>query len=135
MSYRPLTDADYRSLAEFRRQLRVFLRFSEDAAKAEGITPAQHQLMLAMKGWPGEALPSVSDLAGTLLLRTHSTVELVGRAVEAGLVRTEVDPADHRRQLVELTPDGDRILAALSRRHRDELRSFRTDLQDVLGRL
>ena len=135
MSARPLGQADYRALAEFRRQLRVFLRFSEDAARDQGITPSQHQLLLAVKGGAGEGTPSVSDLAGTLLLRTHSAVELVGRATEAGLVHTTADPRDHRRHLVELTPEGEQILAALSRLHRYELRSFRSDLHEVLGRL
>ncbi|MHB1137376.1 MAG: MarR family winged helix-turn-helix transcriptional regulator [Microthrixaceae bacterium] len=135
MSTRPLGQADYRALAEFRRQLRVFLRFSEDAARSQGITPAQHQLLLAVKGWSEDEAPSVSDVAGHLLLRTHSAVELVGRATEAGLVRTTEDPADHRRHLVELTAEGEQILAALSRLHRDELRSFRSDLHEVLAAL
>ena len=51
-------DADYASLSEFRYQLRLFLRFSEDAARAAGLEPQQHQLMLAAKGAPptGETL-------------------------------------------------------------------------------
>lgn len=113
----------------------MFQRFSEDAARDAGVTPAHHQLMLAIKGWPETSPPSVSDLAESLQLRNHSTVELVGRADAAGLVTTSPDPADQRRQLVELTPLGDGILASLSALHRDELRRFRREMNDVLSEL
>ena len=131
----PLSDRDYRSLAQFRYALRVFLRFSEDAARAAGVTPAQHQLMLAVKGWSGDGAPAISDLAEFLQLKHHSTVELVQRATAAGLVTTSTDPADHRRQLVGLTAEGDDTLASLSSLHRDELRRFRAEMVDILDEL
>ncbi len=130
-----LSDGDYRSLAQFRHALRVFLRFSEDAARAAGVTPAQHQLMLAVKGWSGGGAPAISDLAEFLQLKHHSTVELVQRATAAGLVVTSTDPSDHRRQLIELTGEGDATLASLSSLHRDELRRFRTEMVDILDEL
>jgi len=135
MSPRPVGRRDYLALARFRRALRVFQRFSEDAARDAGVTPAHHQLMLAVKGWPEATAPSVSDLAESLQLRNHSTVELIGRAETAGLVVATADPADQRRQLVELTPHGDEILASLSALHRDELRRFRREMNDVLAEL
>ena len=70
-----MTDAEYRVLARFRFALRVFLRFSEDAARAAGLTPNQHQLMLAVRGFPSGS-PTISDLAEWLQLRHNSTVEL-----------------------------------------------------------
>ncbi|MEX1177526.1 MAG: MarR family winged helix-turn-helix transcriptional regulator [Nitriliruptor sp.] len=128
----PLTDADYRSLAEFRAALRVFLHTSETAARDAGLTPNQHQLLLAIRGWSGGAPPSVSDLAERLQLQVHSTGELLARAEEAGLVVRNQDPGDGRRQRIELTRDGVDRLAALSAFHRDELRSLRRRLVAAL---
>jgi DNA-binding MarR family transcriptional regulator len=135
MSQRPVSRQDYVALAEFRYALRVFHRFSEDAARSAGVTPAQHQLVLAVKGWPRPEPPSVSDIAQRLQLRTHSTVELVRRAEQEGLVTTHVDPEDQRRQLLEVTVRGEELLAALSALHRDELRRFRAEMNDILGEL
>lgn len=134
-SSRPVSRQDYITLAEFRYALRVFQRFSEDAARSAGVTPAQHQLVLAIKGWPRPDRPSVSDIAERLQLRTHSTVELVRRAEQTGLVTTHVDADDHRRQLLEVTDCGERLLASLSALHRDELRRFRTEMNDLLEEL
>jgi DNA-binding MarR family transcriptional regulator len=131
----PLTDREYRSLAQFRHALRVFQRFSEEAARAEGLTPSQHQLLLAVRGWDGGAGPSTSDLADALQLKLHSVVELAQRAEAAGLVERSVDPVDGRRQLVALTPLGSEKLASLSLLHRDELRRFRAEMVDVLREL
>jgi DNA-binding MarR family transcriptional regulator len=135
MSSRPVSRRDYVTLAEFRHALRVFQRFSEDAARAAGVTPAQHQLVLAIKGWPRPEPPSVSEIAERLQLRIHSTVELVRRAEQAGLVTTRVDVDDHRRQLLEVTDHGEQLLASLSALHRDELRRFRTEMHDLLEEL
>jgi DNA-binding MarR family transcriptional regulator len=130
-----LSMADYRALVRFRHALRVFLGFSEQAARDAGIAPAQHQLMLAIKGWGGDGEPTISDIAELLVLRHHSVVELVQRARAAGLVVTRDDAVDHRRQRLALTPDGAERLAALSLLHRDELRRFRRDMSAVLDEL
>lgn len=132
---RPLTTRDYRTLATFRRALRVFLRFSEEAARGAGLTPAQHQLLLAIRGHDGDRPPSIGELADALQQRHHSTVELADRAEAAGLVRRQVDPTDARRQLIELTDRGEDMLASLSVLHRDELRRFREEMLDVLNEL
>src|SRR5262245_21747503 len=130
-----LSDRDYRALARFRHALRVFQRFSEDAARAAGTTPAQHQLLLAIRGFRGDGSPVIGDLAEALQLRHHSVVELVDRADTAGLVRRRNDPLDQRRQRVELTAAGRDVLEELSVVHRDELRRFRTEMFDVLREL
>ena len=124
----PVTPAEYRALASFRKALRMFLRFSEEAARGVGITPAQHQLLLAVKGFGGEGAPSVGDLADALQLRHHSTVELVDRAAAAGLVARIEDPDDARRHLLVLTRAGEQILERLSGLHRSELRRFRVEV-------
>jgi DNA-binding MarR family transcriptional regulator len=130
-----LSDRDYRALARFRHALRVFQRFSEDAARAAGTTPAQHQLLLAIRGFRGDGSPVIGDLAEALQLRHHSVVELVDRADTAGLVRRSTDPVDQRRQRVELTAAGRDVLEELSVVHRDELRRFRSEMFDVLREL
>ncbi|MEI2640472.1 MAG: MarR family winged helix-turn-helix transcriptional regulator [Microthrixaceae bacterium] len=135
MSSRPLSPADYRTLAQFRYALRVFQRFSEDAARSAGVTPSQHQLMLAIKGWGGSEDPAVGDLAEVLQLKHHSAVELVQRAAQADLVIASTDPDDARRQLITLTEKGEEILASLSLTHRDELRRFRSEMADILDEL
>ena len=131
---------DYRVLAGFRRSLRQFLHFSEEAARDAGLTPAQHQLLLAIKGFdpdedgaasgttPAAQAPSVGEAADWLQLRHHSAVELVDRAVAAGLITRETDPGDLRRQLLHLTRQGEDKLAALSALHRDELQRFRAQV-------
>jgi len=129
----PLTDAEYRVLGRFRVALRIFLRFSADAATAAGITPNQHQLLLAIRA--SDAAPSIGDMAYALQLRHHSTVELVDRAVEAGLVARETDVDDRRRQRLSLTREGERILGSLSATHREELRRFREEMAEVLREL
>ncbi|HVX17710.1 MAG TPA: MarR family winged helix-turn-helix transcriptional regulator [Acidimicrobiales bacterium] len=124
--------ADYQALAQFRYTLRQFLRFSEQAARAAGITPAQHQLLLAIKGAPGEEPPTLSEVAELLQLRLHSVSELVERAVANGLVDRDTDPGDHRRVRLRLTDTGDERLADLSTLHRDEVRRFRQTMTEIL---
>ena len=131
----PLTDTDYRSLAEFRHALRRFLAFSEQAARDHGLTPAQHQLLLAIRGHAGPSDPSVTDLAEVLQLKLHSAGELADRAVDNGLVERRTDPADARRSLLSLTDEGQAQLDALSLLHRRELRRFRVELHSILDEL
>lgn len=131
---RSLTDAEYRALARFRFGLRVFLRFSEDAAVSAGMTPDQHQLLLAVRG-SATGNPTISELAGSLQRRHHSTVELIDRAVDAGLLSRTTDPDDARLRRLVLTGHGADILESLSAAHRDELRRFRTEMASILDEL
>jgi DNA-binding MarR family transcriptional regulator len=132
---RPISDADYRSLARFRHALRTFQRFSETAAREAGMTPAHHQLLLAIQGHDGAGSPSLTDIAEQLQLKLHSAGELVGRAAARHLVERRADPDDARRTLLDLTPTGRSKLAELSVLHRDELRRFRREMNDVLREL
>jgi len=131
-----LSERDYRALARFRHALRVFLHFSEQAARHAGLAPNQHQLLLAIRGWDGaDTGPTIGDIAAQLQLQHHSVVELVNRAVLAGLVVRQPDPDDRRRQRLVLTDRGARKIAALSAAHRDELRRFREEMTNVLDEL
>ncbi|MCU1458495.1 MAG: MarR family transcriptional regulator [Actinomycetia bacterium] len=121
-----LTNRDYQHLLEFRTELRRFLAWSEEQAKTLGLTAPQHQLLLAVRGHLDPQGPTVGDVADLLLLRHHSVVGLVDRAVDAGLVRRKADAVDHRVVRLTLTPLGTRKLAALSRRHLEELARLKT---------
>jgi DNA-binding MarR family transcriptional regulator len=114
-----LSDADYAELLQFRDALRRFLHWSAAQAKAVGLTPAQHQLLLAIRGH-GHA-PTIGDVAEHLMLRHHSAVELVDRAEQAGLVVRSDDPDDHRAVRLALSVEGEARLAELSAAHVDEL--------------
>ena len=126
---------EYQTLAEFRYQLRRFLRFSEQAARAAGLEPQQHQLLLALKGLPEEKKATIGALAERLQLAHHSTVELVDRLVERGLIQRSRDEADQRQVLVTLTPLGEEVLRNLSLSHRAELRSVAPSLLQALDTL
>ena len=119
-----MNKTDLEALAEFRYQLRRFLRFSEDLVQREGLTPLQYQLMLQIRGFPGRNWASVGELAERLQAKHHGTVALVSRCEEAGLVRREKDPDDRRAGRVHLTASGEQQLAKLARLHRDELASL-----------
>jgi DNA-binding MarR family transcriptional regulator len=132
---RQLTAGDYRSLAEFRHQIRRFLHFSEGAARRAGLEPTQHQLLLALKGLPPGVRPRIGELAERLQIQHHSAVELVNRLQAAGFVRRRRGQEDRREVLVELTSRGQNILRQLSLHHRTELRSQGPELLSALERL
>jgi DNA-binding MarR family transcriptional regulator len=129
-----LTQQDFERLLEFRVTLRRFQRWSEDQAQAAGLTHVQHQLLVAIKGHPGPRPPAVGDLAGYLLLRPHSTVELVDRAGAAGLVERIPDRDDGRVVRVRLTGAGDAVLQKLTRPHLDRLHELAAVLDELVTR-
>jgi DNA-binding MarR family transcriptional regulator len=116
-----LTVEDYRNLAEFRRQIRQFLSFSEDMARQHGIEPRQHQLLLMLKGLPDSARPTIGEMAARLFTRHHSAVELVNRLADSGFVVRYQGEGDRREVLIRLTPAGSVLLKKLSLGHRLEL--------------
>jgi DNA-binding MarR family transcriptional regulator len=128
-----LTRKDFEHLLAFRSSLRRFQRWSEDQARAAGLTHVQHQLLVAVKGHPGTEPPTVGELAAYLLLRHHSAVELVDRAAAASLVRRVADDRDARIVRVRLTPKGDRILTELTPAHLVELHSLAAILDELIA--
>jgi DNA-binding MarR family transcriptional regulator len=120
---------EYEALFGFRYALRRFLRFSEQGARAAGLTPQQHQLLLAVKGQPGRTWASISDLAEALQIRHHAAVGMVDRCERAQLVRRAPHPGDRRQVRVTLTEKGETLLTRLSARNLRELRA----LQDALS--
>jgi DNA-binding MarR family transcriptional regulator len=122
-----------RGLADFRQALRTFLAASETLSKAAGVTAVQYQAMLAICAWQGPM--AVRDLADRLVLTHSAAVQMVHRLSAAGLVRRESSQQDRRVVRVGLTPEGGRLLARLSRLHRDELLRPAEDLKTALHRL
>ena len=109
-----ISTADYQALAEFRYQIRRFIRYSEQVARSAGIEPQQHQVLLAVKGLPDGEKATIGKLAERLQLQHHSTVELIDRLCERDLVERRRDEADQRRVLVHLTSQGEAMLQLLS---------------------
>jgi len=129
-----LSDDDYRTLAAIRSALRRFTHFSEDAAKSAGLTPQQHQAMLAIRASQDAAM-SIGDLAATLLVAPHSASELVHRLAALGLVSRRPDAKDRRMMKLRLTQAAEEALLSLSAAHRDELRRLRPLLSELLVKL
>jgi DNA-binding MarR family transcriptional regulator len=116
-----LSLAQYRDLAEFRRQIRKFLHFSESTAKERGIEPQQHQLLLAVHGLPDGVRPTIREIASRLFIAHHSAVELVNRLENKGTIERQAGTEDKREVLIRLTPSGSALLRELAVAHRDEL--------------
>jgi len=127
--------SDYQALAEFRYQIRRFLRFSEAAARTGGIEPQHHQLMLAVKGKPAGEEPRIAYLAERLQIQHHSAVELVDRLGKKGLISRARSSQDRREVLVQLTPRGEQVLRELTLHTRAELRSKAPALVSILRKL
>jgi DNA-binding MarR family transcriptional regulator len=116
-----LGQSDFEHLLELRTGLRRFLRWSEEQAKAAGLTATKHQLLLAIKGHPDPAGPTIGEIADYLVLRHHSAVELVNRAVKEGLVQRNPDPISKSVVRVTVTPAGAAKLDGLAEAHLEEI--------------
>jgi DNA-binding MarR family transcriptional regulator len=121
---KPLNQAEYTALAEFRYQIRRYLRFMEEKAREAGENPQQYQLILALKGLPKGKGPSISVLAERMQLNHNSTVELVDRCQKRGLVQRTRSGSDRRQVALAITPEGDAFLRTLASAGREALRSI-----------
>jgi DNA-binding MarR family transcriptional regulator len=130
-----LKKSEYEALAAFRYELRKFMHFSETAAQAAGITPQQHQALLAIKGFPGRDRITVGELAERLQLRHHSVVGLIDRLVLEGLVARVQSASDRRQVLVCLSRQGEKMLEKLSHIHRTQLKRLGPELNSLIERL
>jgi len=125
---KPFSKTQHESLAAFRYAVRQFLRFSEEAAHMAGLTPQQHQALLAIKGYPGRDSVTVGELAERLQLRHHTTVGLLDRLVAEELVVRSPSHLDRRKVFVHLTPRGEEVLGRLSSVHADQLKRMAPEL-------
>lgn len=133
-----LSKKEYETLSHFRYQLRRFMRFSEEATHSFGVTHLQYLLLLHIKGYQGREWAAIGELAERLQSHHHGVVSLVSRCEKLGLVYRRKGEADRRVVEVHLTPAGEKIVAQLARKHRDELLNMQGVFQvpgsrDLLG--
>lgn len=131
----PFSKGDYEDLAAFRYALRRFQHFSDQAAQAVGLTPQQHQALLAVIGFPGRDHVTIGELAERLQIRPHSAVGLVDRLACQGLAERQSPTGDRRQVFVALTPQGQQILDALTAVHREELHRLGPEIRLFLEQL
>jgi DNA-binding MarR family transcriptional regulator len=125
----------YRDLAEFRRQIRGFLHFSESTARTSGMEPQQHQLLLTVQGLPEGVRPTIGELASRMFIQHHSAVELVKRLEQTGAVSRVHAEEDRRQVLVKLTDYGRAALRNLALAHREELETSGPELARALQKV
>jgi DNA-binding MarR family transcriptional regulator len=114
---------DYQALAEFRYNIRRFMRVSEEILRPAGLKPQQYQLLLHIKGLPEDKQATIGEIAQRLQIQHHSTVELVDRMSVQGLVKRKRAGEDRRQVFLELTPKGEKVLREMASMHREELRN------------
>lgn len=130
-----VAEEDYRALGAFRMALRRFQAFSEAAARSHGLTSQQHQAILAIRAHHADEPMSISELAEQLMIKNHSAVGLVGRLQDRGLVERRVSAGDRRRVLLSITPEAEKMLAAISRSNLGELKSSAEAIRTLLAAL
>jgi DNA-binding MarR family transcriptional regulator len=121
----PLSKDAYVFLSEFRYQIRKFLTFSESAAREIGITPQQHQLLLAVMGFPQRDFATLRELSERLQITHHACVGLIDRCEKVGLVSRRRNPEDRRSVLIEVTQHGKELLEKLSEIHLEEMKRIK----------
>ncbi len=131
----PLSKSEYELLADFRYTLRRFLRFSEAAANKLGLTPQQHQALLAIKGYPGRERITIGELAERLQIRHHSAVGLVDRLEAEDLIKRSPEASDRRKVYISLSAHGSAMIEQLSALHREEMVRLLPQLRSLLKRL
>jgi len=116
-----LTPEEYEALAEFRYNIRRFLRLSEEAAAKAGIEARQYQFLLALRGLIEQKRVTITDLAERMQVRHHSVVGLINRLVERKLIERRRGDSDRRQVYIHLTNRGEDLLRRLALYHRGEL--------------
>lgn len=127
-----ISNTDLKSLADFRRSLRRFLAFSEDACALHGMTMQWYQALLAIKAYDKAHQISIGQLAEELMIKNHSAAELVTRLENAGLVIRRPDDEDKRRSFIIITNVGNRKISKLAAIHLNRLRSEKDAFLNIL---
>jgi len=126
---------DFQSLAEFRYNIRRFMRASEQILHPAGLKPQHYQLLLQIKGLPNGTQATIGEVAERLQIQHHSTVELVDRMSARGLIKRKRASEDRRQVFLELTPKGEKMIRELAHLHREELRNTGPALVTTLRRV
>lgn len=129
-----LKDRDYKALASVRAELRSFAHFTEEVVSGVGLTPQQHQILLAIRASDDQEL-TIGQIAETMFLKPHSVSGMADRLVAAGLVERVRSSADRRSIRLRLTDKASKLLNSLGKTHADELRRIRPLLISLLSQL
>jgi DNA-binding MarR family transcriptional regulator len=127
------TATDYRSLSDFRYEIRRFLNFSEKAARDAGLEPQQHQALLTIKGLPPHRVATVGVLSERLQIQHHSAVELANRLEAKRLIRRSRTEQDRRAVVLSMTARGEKLLSDVTLPHLTELQTAGRKLLQTLG--
>ncbi len=130
-----VSKTEYEILSEFRYTLRRFIRFSEAAARRHGLTPQQHQALLAIKGFPGRDKVTVGELAERLQIKHHSAVGLANRLEAQDLIVRSPAVSDRRKVYLALSPHGHTVIDKLSSLHQEELLKLVPQLRSLVTRI
>lgn len=132
-----LKKEEFRTLSEFRYQLRSFVRFSEDITDRFGVTNLQYLLLLHVKGYRDREWATIGELAERLQTHHNGVVSLASRCEKLGLIYRQRGTADKREVQIYLTPEGNKLVTKIAGLHRDELLSlqgkFRIPGRQALG--
>jgi DNA-binding MarR family transcriptional regulator len=120
----PMTPRQFQALADFRYELRRFLRYSEQVTREHGLTPLQYQLLLQIKGYPGRERATIGELAERLQAQQHGVVSLATRCEALGLIKRQPSDSDGRVTFLTLSAKGNRAVERLAQAHRDELHTL-----------
>jgi DNA-binding MarR family transcriptional regulator len=126
-----MTPQQYQALADFRYELRRFLRYSEQVTREHGLTPLQYQLLLQIKGYPGRERATISELAERLQAQHHGVVSLATRCESLGLIKRTPSDADRRVIYLTLSAKGNRAVERLAQVHRDELHTLQKQFMQI----
>lgn len=118
-----IKEQEYKALAELRYRIRRFLQEGDETAHDAGLEVQQYLLLLAIRGLPEGQEATIRTLAERLLLRHHSTVELVDRLETRGYVKRVRGREDRRQVLVLLQARGEKLLERVVGQRLIELRS------------
>ena len=127
----PLSDRDYQRLATFRHTAPTIPPLLRRGRTREGLTPSQHQLLLAVRGRPHPDPPTIrswptsSNSGSTPPVNSRATPPRQGSSRSA---RTPTTTGG----TVELSKQGEDVLRALSVMHREELRRIRTHISSLV---
>jgi DNA-binding MarR family transcriptional regulator len=133
MAWKSKTATDYRSLSDFRYEIRRFLNFSEKAARDAGLEPQQHQALLTIKGLPPHRVATIGVLSERLQIQHHSAVELADRLEAKRLIRRSRTQEDRRAVVLSLTARGEKLLSEVTLPHLTELKTAGRKLLHTLG--
>lgn len=103
-----------KTLVEFWSCVQHFLDVRRQAGLRAGLSSAQYEMLLAVRGFrePGE--PYITAVAKQLVIRQRVAARVVKRLMGQGLLHARPSAADRRTHILQLTAKGKRLLDRLA---------------------